>query len=35
MVLKRDDESIKYIEFLNTEHWCQNEYQVTNQVTVE
>lgn len=24
-----------YFEFLNTEHWCQNEYQVTNQVTQE
>ncbi len=35
MALKRDDESIKYIEFLNIDHWCQNEYQVTNQVTME
>ena len=24
-----------YFEFLNTEHWCQNEYQVTHQVTME
>ena len=24
-----------YFEFLNTEHWCQNQYQVTNQVTIE
>lgn len=24
-----------YIEFLNTEGWCQNEFQVTNQITVE
>ena len=24
-----------YFRFLNTEHWCQNEYQVTNQVTQE
>lgn len=35
MMLRRDDESIKYIEFLNIEHWCRNEYQVTNQVTIE
>jgi type I restriction enzyme, R subunit len=24
-----------YFEFLNTEHWCQNQYQVTQQVTME
>ena len=24
-----------YFEFLNTEHWCQNQYQVTNQVSQE
>jgi type I restriction enzyme, R subunit len=24
-----------YLEFLNTEHWCQNEFQVTQQVTIE
>src|SRR5690606_23983589 len=24
-----------YFEFLNTEHWCQNQYQVTHQVTIE
>lgn len=24
-----------YFEFLNVEHWCQNEYQVTNQITQE
>lgn len=24
-----------YFEFLNTEHWCQNQYQVTHQVTQE
>jgi type I restriction enzyme R subunit len=24
-----------YFEFLNTEHWCQNQFQVTNQVTIE
>ncbi|WP_257287711.1 HsdR family type I site-specific deoxyribonuclease [Endozoicomonas sp. SESOKO2] len=35
MQLTRDDGSSLYLEFLNTEHWCQNEYQVTHQVTVE
>ena len=24
-----------YFEFLNSEHWCQNQYQVTQQVTME
>lgn len=33
MELSRDDGTTFYIEFLNTEHWCQNQYQVTNQVT--
>lgn len=33
MQLSRDDGTTKYLEFLNTEHWCQNQYQVTNQVT--
>jgi type I restriction enzyme R subunit len=33
--LKRDDETTTYIRFLNTEKWCQNEYQVTNQITME
>lgn len=31
----RDDGSSCYLQFLNTEHWCQNQYQVTNQVTIE
>ena len=31
----RDNGDNLYFEFLNTEHWCQNEYQVTNQVTIE
>lgn len=30
----RDNGDNLYFEFLNTEHWCQNEYQVTNQVTI-
>lgn len=33
--LSRDDGDTKYIEFLNSEHWCQNEFQVTSQVTVD
>ena len=24
-----------YFEFINTEHWCQNQFQVTNQVTID
>lgn len=31
----RDNGEDLYFEFLNTEHWCQNQYQVTNQVTQE
>jgi len=34
MELTRDDGSSCYIQFLNTQHWCQNQYQVTSQVTV-
>jgi len=33
--LTKDDGTNQYIEFINMEHWCQNEYQVTNQVTIE
>lgn len=33
--LVRDDNTSAYIEFFNQKQWCQNEYQVTNQVTVE
>ncbi|PNZ70604.1 type I restriction endonuclease subunit R [Staphylococcus croceilyticus] len=33
--LERDDETKVYLYFLNTEHWCQNKFQVTNQVTVD
>lgn len=32
MELPRDDGSTTYLEFLNTEHWCQNQYQVTHQI---
>ncbi len=31
----RDNGDNLYFEFLNTEHWCQNHYQVTNQVSQE
>ena len=31
----RDDGSSCYLQFLNTDHWCQNQYQVTRQVTIE
>lgn len=33
--LIRDNGDNLYFEFLNTEHWCQNQYQVTNQITQE
>ena len=33
--LTRDDNSSCYIEFLNTRHWCQNQYQVTHQVSIK
>jgi len=35
MHLTRDDNTNAYIEFMNTREWCQNQFQVTNQVTVE
>ena len=31
----RDDGSNCYLQFLNTEHWCQNQYQVTHQVRMD
>jgi len=34
-VLTSDDGTTKYIEFLNSEHWCQNHFQVTQQVTIQ
>ena len=34
-VLPCDDGTSKYIEFLDSEHWCQNLFQVTSQVTVD
>lgn len=32
-VLKRDDESERYVRFFNMDKWCQNEYQVASQIT--
>jgi type I restriction enzyme, R subunit len=31
----RDNGDNLYFEFLNTEHWCQNQYQVTHQISQE
>lgn len=33
--LTREDGTTKYIEFIDTERWCQNLFQVTHQVTIE
>ena len=33
--LKRDDGETAYISFLNCDEWCVNEFQVTNQISVE
>jgi type I restriction enzyme R subunit len=33
--LEKDDGTVAYIEFMQQEHWCQNIFQVTNQVTME
>lgn len=33
MVLTRDDGTHKFLEFLNINQWCQNEFQVANQIT--
>jgi len=35
MHLKRDDGSHDYIEFIDQNEWCQNQYQVVQQVTQE
>jgi type I restriction enzyme, R subunit len=34
MMLQKDDGEVIYIDFLNKEKWCQNEYQVTRQITM-
>lgn len=31
----RDNGDNLYFEFIQTEHWCQNEFQVTHQVTID
>lgn len=31
----KDNGNNLYFEFINTEHWCQNQFQVTHQVTME
>lgn len=33
--LTRDDGSTAYIQFINMDEWCRNEYQVTHQITQE
>lgn len=35
MQLTRDNGDNSYIEFLNQDSWCRNQYQVTQQVTIE
>lgn len=32
---KNEANELVYVEFINMDFWCQNEYQVTNQITVE
>lgn len=34
-VLPLDDGTTKYIEFLDSEHWCQNIFQVSSQITID
>ncbi len=33
--LERDDKTISYINFFDTKAWCRNQYQVTNQITID
>jgi len=35
LALLKDNGDTSYIEFLDSEHWCQNLFQVTQQVTIE
>lgn len=35
MALRREDGTTKHIEFLNMQQWCQNEFQVANQISNE
>ncbi|MGG7034456.1 MAG: type I restriction endonuclease subunit R [Flavobacterium sp.] len=32
--LKRDDNTTSYVQFVNQDFWCQNEFQVSNQITI-
>ncbi|WP_419885725.1 type I restriction endonuclease subunit R [Paenibacillus sp. B-A-8] len=34
-VFQRDDGTLVYLELMNTREWCKNNFQVTNQTTVE
>ncbi|QWD32485.1 type I restriction endonuclease subunit R [Polynucleobacter paneuropaeus] len=33
--LRRDDDSVEYINFIDSDDWCLNEFQVTNQISIE
>ncbi|MEP5936545.1 MAG: type I restriction endonuclease, partial [Winogradskyella arenosi] len=33
-VLHKDNGEKAYIEFINQDFWCQNQFQVTNQITI-
>lgn len=35
MTFERDNGDKAYIEFIDQDHWCKNQFQVTNQVTME
>jgi type I restriction enzyme R subunit len=35
MQLERDNGDSVYLEFINQDHWCKNQFQVTNQVIME
>jgi type I restriction enzyme R subunit len=33
--LKRDNNEVVYLSFINSDDWCLNEFQVTNQITIQ
>jgi type I restriction enzyme, R subunit len=33
--LKRDNSEVVYLSFINSDDWCLNEFQVTNQITIQ
>jgi len=35
MTLEMDSGEKIYLEFMNIDHWCRNEFQVTNQITMK